>query len=343
MPPDPTVAFCSFRLGGRDGVAVEVAKWQRAFAELGWKVYGVAGSGLTDHIVPGLALDATEPPLREELAEVFGPADLVVVDNLCSIPLNPSAAAAVASVLAGRPALLRHHDLAWQHERWERAGWEVPTDPAWRHVVVSELSRTQLAERGVEATTAYNTFDLGLTGDRDTTRVELDVAEDEVLILHPTRAIARKNIPAALTLAAAAHGTYWLTGDAEQGYGTELDSLLSDYEGRVIRRPAADMADAYAACDAVVFPSLWEGFGNPPIEAAIHRRVAAVGAYPVASELRERFGFKWLPSDDPQVLAKWLVHPDQDRLDHNHEIATAHFSAGALPETLEQLLEAWGW
>jgi glycosyltransferase involved in cell wall biosynthesis len=103
------------------------------------------------------------------------------------------------------------------------------------------------------------------------------------------------------------------------------------------------MADAYAACDAVVFPSTWEGFGNPPIEAAIHRRGVAVGAYPVASELIARFGFQWLPADDPKPLAQWLREPDGATLEHNHEIATTHFSSDSLHRLLQQLLRRWGW
>lgn len=335
--------FCSFRLGGRDGVSVEVAKWQRGFAELGWSVSGVAGFGSADRILPGLALDASEPPGLRELEDAFAPADVVVVDNLCSIPLNPAAAAAVAQALRGRPAIFRHHDLAWQFPRWERSEWEVPTDPAWRHVVISELSRRQMAERGVTATTAYNTFDIEPGGDRGATRRLLDVDDDEVLLLHPTRAIARKNVPVALALAKAVGATYWLTGDAEQGYGAALSSLLAAFGGRVIRGPADNIADAYAACDAVLFPSSWEGFGNPPVEAAIQRRAAAVGQYPVASELIERFGFRWLPGDDPKPMARWLAEPDERLLDHNREIARAHFSSSSLHQTLRDILGRWGW
>lgn len=337
------VGFCTFRLGGRDGVSVEVAKWQRAFVDLGWTVNGVAGSGNADHLVPGLALDATVPPSPDEVERALAPADLVVVDNLCSLPLNAPATEVVASALRDRPAILRHHDLAWQHPKWDRDGWTPPTDPQWRHVAISELSRVQLAERGFEATTAYNTFEAGRVGNRDSTRRKLGVAEHESLLLHPTRAIERKNIPEALALAESIGATYWLTGDAEQGYGPELDRRIAALRTRAIRRPAEDMTDAYAACDAVVFPSTWEGFGNPPVEAAIHRKPAAVGGYPVASELVERFGFRWLPTDDPKPLARVLEEPDREMIDHNYEVASTHFSPESLRRTLRELLGAWGW
>lgn len=322
---------------------MEVTKWQTAFGDLGWKVSSVAGSGVADTIIPSLALEVDASPEDQELEEAFGPVDLVVVDNLCSIPLNPSAALAVARALRGRPAILRHHDLFWQHARWERGGWKVPTDPAWHHVVVSELSRGQMAERGIEATTAYNTFAAAQPGERDATRRLLGVADDETLLLHPTRAVGRKNIPTAISLANELGATYWLTGDAEMGYGPELDQILSQARGRVIRHPADDMADAYAACEAVLFPSSWEGFGNPPIEAALHRKAPAVGAYPVASELIERFGFRWLSTDSPKPLAEWLAEPDEALLDHNQLIARTHFSSDSLRRTLANLLRKWGW
>src|SRR5271169_5523123 len=104
----------SFRLGGGDGVAVEAAKWAAALGLLGWDVRTVAGSGPVDVVLPGLAIDALEPPTPAEVEGALAYADLVIVENLCSLPLNPRAAAVVASACAGRPALLHHHDLPWQ-------------------------------------------------------------------------------------------------------------------------------------------------------------------------------------------------------------------------------------
>ena len=80
----------SFRLGGGDGVAIEAAKWAAALVQLGWDVRTVAGSGAVDTILPGLAIDAREPPARAEVERAVAGADLVIVENLCSLPLNPA-------------------------------------------------------------------------------------------------------------------------------------------------------------------------------------------------------------------------------------------------------------
>ncbi|HVA05602.1 MAG TPA: hypothetical protein VNG12_02560, partial [Acidimicrobiales bacterium] len=97
--PGPTAAIVSFRLGGTDGVAIEAAKWQWALRERGFGVFSVAGTGRADHLLDGLAMGAPEPPSRAELESVLSGADLVVVENLCSLPLNPAACSLVADVL----------------------------------------------------------------------------------------------------------------------------------------------------------------------------------------------------------------------------------------------------
>ena len=48
-------------------MAIEAAKWIAAFATLGHHVRTVAGEGVADIIIPGLAIDATTPPIADEL------------------------------------------------------------------------------------------------------------------------------------------------------------------------------------------------------------------------------------------------------------------------------------
>ena len=125
----PTVAFVSFRLGHPDGVSVEAGKWAGAFEALGWRTVTVAGAGKVDRLVPGLAIDADAPPDELELEDALADADLVVVENMCSLPLNRRAAEAVADALRGRPALLHHHDLPWQQNRYKDETGFPPSDP----------------------------------------------------------------------------------------------------------------------------------------------------------------------------------------------------------------------
>jgi mannosylglucosylglycerate synthase len=335
-----TACIVSFRLGGSDGVAIEAAKWADALGLLGWTVRTVAGAGTVDHLLPGLAMHAPEPPARAEVDAALAGADLVIVENLCSLPLNPGAAAVVAAACAGRPAVLHHHDLPWQRPQLAHLP-PPPDDPAWAHVTINELSRAQLAARGIGATTIYNSFDPDPPpGDRDTPRGALGVPAAATLLLQPTRALARKNIGAAIALAEATGATYWLLGPAEDGYGPELERLVAGARCRVVLGPppgGCSVTDAYAASDVVALPSLWEGFGNPSVESATHRRPLAIGPYPVAAELAA-FGFEWFDAADPAPLARWLAAPDTHLIDHNHRVAADHFNLADLPARLSAVL-----
>ena len=325
-------------------MSVEAAKWSWALGRLGFRVRTVAGEGEADAVLPGLAMRPPRPPRRDEVADALAGADMVVVENLCSLPFNLAALEAVATTLRGRRAIMHHHDLPWQREDTQDRP-PPPDDPAWVHVTISDLNRRQLAERGIEAVTMHNAFDTEPPpGLRDAARRQLGISPDQRLVLQPTRAVARKGVPVGFALARALGATYWLSGPAEEDYGPELDRVLSSDRDVPVLRGLGDLAldDAYAACDVVAFPSSWEGFGNPVIESAVRRRPLAIRRYPVAEELAA-FGFRWFPADDPQPLDDWLRRPDRGLLDHNQGVARRHFSLRLLPRRLAALLEEAGW
>jgi mannosylglucosylglycerate synthase len=350
----PVAALLSFRLGGSDGVAIEAAKWRGALDALGFSTVTVAGSGPVDHLLPGLAIGADTPPARSEVEAALADADLVVVENLCSLPLNPRAAGVVAAVLAGRPAILHHHDLPWQRPQFVGHP-PPPVDPRWSHVTINGLSRRQLDDRGIAATTIYNAFaidprpgsgipallpDHGDRGER--VRDALGIGPHQRLVLQPTRAIPRKNVAGGIDVTTALDATYWLLGPAEDGFGPGLEALVGLARCPVVLGPPAgvgsfEIHDAYQACDVVALPSTWEGFGNPTIESVVHRRPLAIGPYPVAAELAA-FGFRWFPLTEIDRLDAWLTRPDARLLDHNLAVASAHFSLRDLPDRIARVV-----
>jgi glycosyltransferase involved in cell wall biosynthesis len=165
-------------------------------------------------------------------------------------------------------------------------------------------------------------------------------------VAHPVRAIRRKAISRAVGIAEALGGTYWLLGPAEDGYGPTLAGELAAATCPVIHAPVGTQGDIYAAADLIVFPSTWEGFGNPPVEAALYRRPVVVGNYPVATELRG-LGFRWFTHDDLDPVASWLGGHDQARrdglLDHNRDVAVRQLSLERMARRLESLLDGAGW
>ncbi|MEX1006879.1 MAG: glycosyltransferase [Acidimicrobiia bacterium] len=348
----------SYRLGGADGVAVEARKWEWALRELGFHIRRVAGefddSVRPDDVwLPFLAIDPAEGSTLDPkaLEAALAGADLVVVENLCSLPINPDASTLAAGVLAEHNGAVtfHHHDLPWQRAGLPAPDGIPPRRPNSLHVTVNDYSRVQLEHRGFEAVTIRNTFDLDPPrGHRDATREAFGFARDDLVLLLPARAIPRKNVPAAIAFATelaaleARAVRLWITGPAEDGYDLVLARILADATIPIVVGRAASASDAYAAADLVVYPSTWEGFGNPVIESIAHRRPIAVGGYPVLDELRA-FGVELLSVDDPQGAREWLVDPRPEVLEANVDRLRPHCSITDLPDRLAAAFARAGW
>ena len=330
----------SFRLGGGDGVAIEAAKWAAALGLLGFDVITVAGSGPVDVVVPGLAIDAAQAPSPPK-SRGAGCGRSRRGREPVLAPPQPGASAAVAAACAGRPTVLHHHDLPWQRAHLAHLP-PPPDDPAWAHVTINELSRRELPPRLSPPQHALqHVRPESVAGRPRQVRRTFHLADSDRLLLQPTRALERKNVPAALALAEAVGGVYWLLGPAEDGYGPELARVVANARCPVLLGEppgGCTIADAYGACDAIVLPSSWEGFGNPSVESATHRRPLAIGPYPVAEELAA-FGFRWFDAPEPSGLGGWLAAPDEGLLEHNHGVAARSFNIADLPGRLARVLD----
>ena len=281
----------------------------------------------------------------------------MIVDNLCSLPLNVDAARATAAAAAQSPRVLfRHHDLPWQRRTLKHLEDDFPPrDPAsGMHAPINLRSRRELEARGYEhATTIHNYFAFDEpAGDRTQTRKQFGFADDEFVLFQPARAIERKNVPGGLRfaqrlqqLAPDLKVRYWLSGPAEDGYAPTLERILERSPVPMTMGRAPTAADAYAAADLVVIPSTWEGFGNPVLESIAHRRPAAVFPYPVLAELVAA-GVRVFSTEAPETLVKFFADTAETRAryhDVNIHRARISFDIAELPGAIDAAFNAHGW
>jgi hypothetical protein len=264
-------------------------------------------------------VEAMRARLRVELrafVERFG-IDLLVVQNALAIPMHVPLGLAIADVIAerGLPTIAHHHDFAWERERFVvNAAADYldaafpPRLPGIAHVVINSLQQRTLAERlGLAATVIPNVLDFGAPPSAPDEyargfRRDIGVADDETLILQPTRIIARKGIAHSIELTrrlADRRAVLVLTHPA----GDEGMEALREVEAGIVRagiraiflsgrigqtRGVAEdgsriytLADVYPQADFVTYPSSWEGFGNALLEAVYFGRPVLVNRYPV--------------------------------------------------------------
>lgn len=401
------VVFVSFRLKAQDGVSVEAEKWIRIFKEWDCDVYRVAGyipnPGLMDHVISELnyldpqiesfnmsvfGRDGEERRIEDEFERLTGEVtqslfpvldevtpDIVVFENILSLPLNIPFAAAISRYIGSEniPCIAVHHDFYWQDDKFSScrldgvlARYFPASLPQIRHVTINERSREELYQRtGMAATCIRNCFDFEMVRRKDQfnslLRSDLGIGGEEIMFLQPTRVIERKGIGRSIGFVeefAATSGRRTrlvITGPCEEGYEGSFEKLcrsasvevmhIPNWFGNYRNQPGAgspyDIRDAYAHCDMVIFPSIREGFGNPVLESVVHRKPLVVATYPALEELHA-FGFQFLILDNQAVARtiKLLDYPllMVEMVNRNFEIGRRSFSIDILRESLLELV-----
>lgn len=330
----------SHRLDDDEGVGAQSAHWATALGDLGFAVRRVAGEFSTTNA----------------LSDVLVGSDLVIVDNLCSVPRYATPARAVAAALTdfaahGGRVVLRHHDLPWQPGGAQQANGDDPNEfplavQGALHATINLRSRRELRARGfAPVLTVHNHFDLDApSGDRATTRAALGFGDDEIVFFQPSRASERTNVAGAIrylqtlhTMIPAKPLRYWLRGPIDDDVAPIVHRLLERCPVPVTIGPAATAADAYAACDVVMLPSTWERFGDAAIESVVARRPCVVGTFPVLGEI-EACGLRFFALDEPAELVKYLARPSERFLDVNLRRARLSFSITDLPWRIDEAL-----
>ena len=307
--------------------------------------------------------------------------DLLIPQNVLAIPLHIPLALALTDLIAetGIPTIAQHHDLAWERKRFLINGVggylsaAFPPDlPSIQHVVINSLAQRQLAHRrGLSSTLIPNVMDFATpppppdeyTADL---RHNLGIAENELLILQPTRVISRKGIEHAMELVARLQrpSTFLIShasGDEGDAYEQRLrqyaDLLgikailagdrIGDERGQTADgQKIYSLNDIYPHADFVTYPSLIEGFGNALLEAIYFRKPLLVQRYDVyAADIGPK-GFQVVEFDEfitektIEEVAHLLDNPNRvaEMTEHNYRLAQTHYSFETLAVLLRRLV-----
>ncbi len=312
--------------------------------------------------------------------------DMLIPENVLTIPLNIPLGLALTEIIAetGIPVIAHHHDFFWERKRFLRnCVWDYlnmcfpPHLNNIEHVVINSSAMNQLALRtGISSTLIPNVmnFELGPPPMDDyisSVREDLQIADDELFILQPTRVVQRKGIEHSIELVArisrkAALCISHASGD--EGYEYQMrvkefadmmkiraifvDDIIKETrgmteDGRRIYR----LEDIYPHVDLVTYPSLIEGFGNAFLEAIWFRKPILVNNYSIYSTDIKPKGFKVIEIDNfisnSTIARTEKVLDDkqyaQEMADFNYGLALKHYSYHILRHQLKSVITRfWG-
>ena len=324
--------------------------------------------------------------------------DLLVPENVLTIPLNIPLGIALTEVISetGMPTIAQHHDFFWERQHFmTNAAWEYlnmafpPHLPTIEHVVINSSADNQLSLRtGISSTIIPNVMDFenpppiagdfescGLNPENQAPAVDdysadvrqaLGVADDELLILQPTRVVKRKGIEHAIELVNRLGVKAKLIishASGDEGYDYErrvreysklmkvdtyfVSNIINEQRGLTTNgRKIYTLEDVYPHADLVTYPSTFEGFGNAFLEAVYFCRPIVVNTYSIYTMDIKPKGFEVIEIDgyvsDAAIreARKVLTDPDHrsNMVKRNYETAQKYFSYSVLRKKLKNLI-----
>jgi len=328
------------------GVEIIVAEHARLYARHGHEVTVYCDQGSSDdprirvELLPD-AKDAAE--LSRALEPGLARQDVVLMHNVATMPFHLALTEALWELgqrLTGVRFIAWVHDLAACNSDYRLPPLDSPpwsliarAHPRYSYVAVSDLRRRQFESlTKVRCRVVPNGLDperlLGLTAPIAELARAHHLLEREIVLLHPTRLLRRKNVELGLRVAAALNAAgrncaYVVTGAPEphqaasrvyvdelyalrSELGMEEDALFVHEEFPIDER---DLASLFALSDALFFPSRQEGFGLPILEAALHRLpIFCAAIEPLDSLLAHGVSFFPLDAEPAQIALKIAAH-----------------------------------
>ena len=308
--------------------------------------------------------------------------EAIVAENALTIPMNvPLGIALLHTVLEnGIGCLAHHHDFYWERERFLVSSIDdilhyafPPPLPQIQHVVINSLAGEEFSRRtGLSCRIIPNVMDFETPPERPDDyaqqfRKELGISRDDILVLQPTRVVARKGIEHSIELirrlgsdraklvishATGDEGGTYARRIREYANFLEVDVIFADE--RINDKRAIDaqgrklftMGDAYSQADLVAYPSKYEGFGNAFLEAIYFQKPVLCNRYAIYRTDIEPCGFRpilferFLTEETINEIRRVLEDESyrQDMTEHNYKVGKKFFGLQIVEQELRFML-----
>ncbi len=333
-------------------------------------------------------LHALKNDLKNHLYAFMNQFDLglIVVENALTIPLNIPLGVAITEFIAetGIPTIAHHHDFYWERDRFTNNAIGdylclafPPNLPSIYHVVINSHASAQLSLRtGISAVVSPNVMDFDFPPAPPDeyaadVRQALGLADDELLVLQPTRVVQRKGIEHAIELVSRLGMKAKLVishASGDEGYDYEMRlreysqmmgvetlfvaNVINEHRGLTDDgRKIYTLEDIYPHADLVTYPSTFEGFGNAFLEAIYFRKPIVVNNYSIYHKDIKPKGFQVIEIDgyvteEAVQKTRWVLTDERLRkrmVETNYKLGKQFFSFAVLQRQLEIIIRDYHW